>query len=99
VGPFLLGVLIAGLVAVTLVYNCYHKRELTERKLKQDISNLEHNLAVVRRESELRIEQLETELKRAGRENKKFIASIDVMQGEISSLREQLEECQQRLEE
>ncbi len=98
-GPFLLGVLISGLIAITLVYNCYSKRELIERKLKQDINNLEHNLAVVRKESELRIEQLEAELKRARRENKKFIASIDVMQGEISSLKEQLQECQQRLEE
>ena len=98
-GPFLLGVLISGLIAITLVYNCFHKRELIERKLKQDINNLEHNLAVVRKESELRIQQLDAELKRTRSENKKFIASIDVMQGEISGLKEQLEEGRQRLEE
>ena len=98
-GPFLLGFLIAAIVGLSLVYNCYNKREQTERKLKQNISNLEHNLRVLQKENELRIEQLTVDLKKAKDENRKSMSTIEIMQRELDTLKTQLEECQEQLED
>jgi hypothetical protein len=98
-GPFLLGFLISGLIGITLVYNCYSKREITEKKLRQNINNLEHNMEMQRQEFELRIEQAHIDLKKCKEENKKSLTTIDIMQKKMNILTEQFEECKQRLEE
>lgn len=98
-GPFLLGFMIAALVGITLVYNCYSKREMTEKELRQNTSSLEHNLGVLRKEFEIRIEQREADLKRAKEENKKSISTIELLQQKLTGTKEELEECKQRLEE
>ena len=98
-GPFLLGFLFSGLIGITLVYNCYSKRELTEKKLRQNIGNLEHNMEMLRKENELRVEQLTVDLKKSRDQHQKSISTIDIKQREINNLKEQLEECKQRLEE
>lgn len=98
-GAFLLGFLLAGLVGVTLVYGCYNKREITERKLRQNLQNLEHNLAMIKKESELTIDQLEGELKKTKDENRKFSAKLEVVTNDFHSVREQLEACKRQLSE
>ncbi|MGE5343088.1 MAG: hypothetical protein ACM3SY_16560 [Candidatus Omnitrophota bacterium] len=94
---FLLGILIAGVFGAGLVYNCYNKRESTEKKLRQNVGNLEHNMAILKKESEMKIDQLETEIKRLRDENRKHLSKIEIMAKDLGSLREQLEECKQRL--
>ena len=96
---FLLGFLIAGLAGGSVVYNCYAKREITEKRLKQNVANLEHNLEMIRRESELRVEQLNKELIKAKEQNKKSYMDIDVLHKDLRSVKQQLEDCRQRLEE
>ena len=96
---FLLGILIAGLVGGTIAYNCYTKREAVERSLRVNIQNLEHNITVVRKESELKLSQKENELNRAKEQNKKAMADIDMLTKDNDSLRHQLAECKKRLEE
>jgi septal ring factor EnvC (AmiA/AmiB activator) len=98
-GPFLLGFLLAGLVGVTLVYGCYNKREITERKLRQNIQNLEHNVKMITKESEIAIEQLEVELKKTKDENRKCSAKLEVVTNDFHSVREQLEACKRQLAE
>jgi hypothetical protein len=96
---FLLGVLISAVIGATLVYNCYNKRESTEKTLRQNVGNLEHNLAIMKKESEMLSDQLETELKRVKEENRKSLAKIELMGKDMVSLRGQLDECKQRLSE
>jgi hypothetical protein len=96
---FLLGFLIAGLIGGSLVYNCYNKREITERRLKQNVTNLEHNLAMIRKESELRIEGLNKELIKTKEQSRKAYADIDLLHRDLTSLKKQLQDCQSRLEE
>jgi hypothetical protein len=98
-GPFLLGFMIAALVGITLVYNCYSKREMTEKKLRQNINNLEHNLSVLRKEYDIRIEQLEADLRRSKEENKKSISTIEVLQQNLTGVKADLEECKLQLED
>jgi hypothetical protein len=68
---FLMGFLIAGLIGGTLLYKCYDKREIAEKKLRQKIANLEHNLEMIRRNSELQIERLKREPHRPRSKTKK----------------------------
>jgi uncharacterized protein YneF (UPF0154 family) len=96
---FLLGFLIAGLIGGTFVYNCYNKREITERRLKQNCTNLEHNLQMIRKESELRVEGLNKELIKNKEHCRKAFADIDILHRDLASLRKQLDDCQSRLEE
>lgn len=96
---FLLGILIAGLIGGTIAYNCFTKREAVERSLRVNIQNLEHNISVVRKESELKVSQKDNELNRARDQNKKAMADIDMLTKDNDSLRSQLAECKKRLEE
>lgn len=98
-GAFLLGFLIAGLIGITLVYGCYNKREITEKRLRQNIANLDHNLAMITKESELKIDQLETDLKRCRDENRKSIQKIEILHKDLTTVRDQLDECKQKLSE
>ncbi len=96
---FLLGFLIAGLIGGSLIYNCYNKREITERRLKQNVTNLEHNLEMTRKESELRVEGLNKELIKSKEQSRKAYADIDLSHRDLNSLKKQLQDCQSRLEE
>lgn len=96
---FLLGVLLAGLVGGTIAYNCYTKREAVERSLRTNITNLEHNIAVVKQEAEVKVNQMDTELARQKNQNKKAMADIDMLNRDNASLREQLADCKTKLEE
>jgi hypothetical protein len=96
---FLLGILIAGLIGGTIAYNCYTKREAIERSLRVNIQNLEHNISIVKKESELKLSQKEIELNRATDQNKKAMADIDMLTKDNDSLRNQLTECKRRLDE
>lgn len=98
-GAFLLGFLGAGLIGVTLVYGCYNKREITEKRLRQNIANLDHNLAMIKKESELKIDQLEGDLKRCRDENRKSLSKIEIMSQDLATVRDQLEDCKQKLAE
>jgi len=98
-GPFLLGFLIAAIIGLTLVYNCYSKREIVEKKMKQNIANLEHNLRILQKENELRIEQLTVELKKAKDENRKSMTTIEVLQRDLDKERKELAECKEQLED
>ncbi len=92
-GAFIMGFLIAAIIGMLFTFNCYSKRELTERKMRQNF----HNLEVLRKEDELKIEQLKVELKRAREENRKFIGNIDFLHQELEQTRSELEECKQRV--
>jgi len=96
---FLLGFLISGLVGGTLIYNCYNKRELTEKKLRQNIANLEHNLQMLKKETEVRVDVLNRELIKTKEQNKKAFSDIDVLHKDLTNLNKQLTDCRQRLEE
>ncbi len=96
---FLLGLLISGLVGGIVVYNCYSKREITEKKLRQNISNLEHNLNMIRKESEIRVDQLNKTLLKTKEQNKKAFSDIDILHKDLNSLTRQLSDCRQRLED
>lgn len=96
---FLLGVLLAGLVGGTIAYNCYTKREAVERSLRTNITNLEHNIAVVKQEAEVKVNQMDTELARQKNQNKKAMADIDMLNRDNTSLRDQLADCKRKLEE
>ncbi len=96
---FLLGFLLASLIGVTFIYNCYNKREMTEKKLRQNLGNLEHNLAMIQKESELKIDQLESEGRRLRDENKKLSSKVEILQKDFMSVKDQLDECKQRLAE
>jgi septal ring factor EnvC (AmiA/AmiB activator) len=96
---FMLGFLISALVGGILIYNCYAKREITEKRLKQNVANLEHNLEMIRRESGLRVEQLNKELIKTKEHNKKAFMDIDVLHKDLRSVAKQLEDCRSRLEE
>ncbi len=96
---FLLGFLISGLIGGSLVYNCYSKREITEKRLRQNLANLEHNLEMVRKESTLRLEQMSKEMVKTKEQNKKAYADIDVLHRDLASLKNQLDDCRKRLEE
>jgi peptidoglycan hydrolase CwlO-like protein len=95
---FFLGFLIAGIIGGTIAYNCYTKRESTERTLRTNIHNLEYNLTMIKKESEVKVEQLNNELKKAKEENKRAISDIDMLSKDISSLKKQLAECHRRLQ-
>ncbi|MCP5046302.1 MAG: hypothetical protein GY940_03965 [bacterium] len=95
----LLGFMIAGLIGGSVVYSCYNKREMTEKRLRQNIGNLEHNVNMIRKESELRLEQLNKELVKTKEQNKKAFADMDVLMRDVTSLKKQLFDCQSRLEE
>lgn len=96
---FLLGILIAGLVGGTIAYNCYTKREAVERSLRTNIKNLEHNIVVVKKEAEVKVNQMDTELARAKNQNKKAVADIDMLTKDNDSLRNQLADCKRKMEE
>ncbi len=96
---FLLGILIAGLVGGTIAYNCYTKREAVERSLRVNIKNLEHNMAVIKKESEIKANQLDTEIARQKNQNKKAMADIDMLNRDNASLRDQLADCKKKIEE
>jgi septal ring factor EnvC (AmiA/AmiB activator) len=96
---FLLGFMIAGILGGTFIYSCYSKREITEKRLRQNIGNLEHNLEMIKKESELRTEQMNKELIKTKEQNKKAFADLDVLMRDVASLKKQLSDCQQRLEE
>ena len=98
-GPFLLGFLIAAVIAITLVYNCYSKREITEKKLRQNISNMEHNLNMLQKENQLRVEQLSIDLKKARDENKKSLTTIEILQRKLDVVNKDLAECKEQLED
>lgn len=94
----LLGFLVAGIIGGFFVFECYDKREVTERKLRQNVSNLEHNLDVIRKESDTLIENLNKELIKTKEQNKKAFNDIDILQRDCMSLQKQLEDCRSRLE-
>lgn len=96
---FLLGLLISGLAGGIVVYNCYSKREITEKKLRQNVANLEHNLNMIRKESEIRAEQLNKALLKTKEQNKKAFSDIDILHKDFSSLTKQLNDCRERLED
>lgn len=96
---FFLGVLLAGLVGGTVAYNCFSKREIVERSLRTNIKNLEHNLAIVKKESQVKVEQLNIEIKKAKDNNNKAISDIDRLNKDINSLHAQLADCKKKLEE
>ncbi|MCP4217399.1 MAG: hypothetical protein GY765_22340 [bacterium] len=96
---FFLGVLLGGLVFGTIAYNCYGKREIVERSLRGNIETLEYNIAVLRKESELKIETLEGNVIKAKEDNKKAVKDIDMLNKDITSLKKQLEQCKKELEE
>ncbi len=96
---FLLGFLIAALIGGTVAYNCYSKREIIERKLRQNIRNLEHNLAILKKESQLRVEQLDAEVQKYKEQNRKAYQDIDMQSKDINSLKRQLLDCHKKLQE
>jgi len=98
-GPFLLGFLVAALIGVTLVYNCYSKREITEKRLRQNIGNLEHNLDVIKKESGVKIDQLTRELKKTKEDHRRALTDIDTLQKDLTSMIRELEDCRHRLGE
>ncbi|MCP5103074.1 MAG: hypothetical protein GY950_06840 [bacterium] len=95
---FFLGVLLAGLVGGTVAYNCYTKREAVERSLRTNIKNLEHNLSIVKKETAVKVEQLNNEIKKAKDNNNKAINDIDMLNKDINSLHTQLADCKKKLE-
>ncbi len=95
----LLGAMIAGVICSVFIYNCYNKREVVEKRLRQNIDNLEHNLTVMRKESENRSEQLESELRKLREDYKKALNKTDILQKDLSNARDQLDECRRRLSE
>ncbi len=95
----LLGFLIAGLIGGSFIYRCYEKRESTEKKLRQNVANLEHNVEMLRKESEIRIETMNKELIKTKEQNKKAFADNDLLQRDCMSLQKQLDDCRNRLEE
>jgi len=97
IAGFLLGILISGVIGAALVYNCYNKRESTELRLRQNVGNLEHNMAMLKKESEMKEEQLEVEIKKLKDENRKYVAKIEIMAKDLVTVRGQLDECKQQL--
>lgn len=98
-GSFLLGFVIATLIGVTLVYHCWSKREITEKRLRQNINTLEHNLEVIKRESEVKIDQLTRELKKTKEENRRAMSDIETFQRDLTSMIRELEDCRHKLGE
>ncbi len=94
---FFLGILISGVIAGSIAYNCFTKREVIERSLRTNIENLEYNVTVLKKESELKIDLLNADVKKAKEESKKHISHIDTLDRDIKSLRKQLEECKKAL--
>lgn len=94
----LLGFLIAGIIGGSFIYRCYEKREVTEKKLRQNVANLEHNLEMLRKETDILIDSLNKELIKTKEQNKKAFGDVDIMQRDCMSLQKQLDDCRNRLE-
>lgn len=95
----LLGLLISGLIFGSIAYNCYMKREAVERSLRKNIETLEHNIAVIKKESAIALDKLDTELKKTRESNKKAYNDIDMLSKDVNSLKGQLEDCEKKLRE
>lgn len=98
-GSFLLGFVIALLGGISLWYHCWSKREITEKRLRQNIGNLEHNLELLKRESGIKIDQLTRELKKTKEENRRAMNDIDTLQRDLTSMIRELEDCRKKLQE
>jgi hypothetical protein len=96
---FFLGLVISGIVGVIVAYNCYNRREIVEKRLKQNVVNLEHNLVVAKKENQLKVDQLEMELKHLKEEYKRSLGRSDILSKELETVKEQLEECRKKLAE
>ncbi len=98
-GSFLLGFVIALLGGVSLWYHCWSKREITEKRLRQNIHNLEHNLDMLKKESSIKIDQLTRELKKSKEEYRRAMNDIDTLQKDLTSMIRELEDCRRKLQE
>lgn len=96
---FLLGMMIAGIVGGSIAYNCYAKREVIEKTLRHSIQNLEYNITMVKKEAQLRLDQMDLELKKTKESSRKTFTDLEQLTAKYGLVKSELDECQRRLRE